>query len=565
MIELLAAYLVLGGLTALARGRWRLSELARTTLVWPVMIPELLRGDPAPVDPPRLQAWVSRIGAAVGSLQAAIDQGRLLGNEDAGRKLLTDTRADLLRVARRHAELDALLDEPTYDLRTVRGELATAEDHRRAALSERVARIEQLHRAREGLETRLEEGMAEVMNLAARLHLARATGAPVQSVQDRIRALSDAVGGAVEAERLGGLDLEEILPGTWSPPPTFAEAFPDTDARQALEELLDPPPPELPAVKVSPAAKERRSPPPHEPVIEETWTGRMGLVGTIMALTLGSLFFRLLVMGGLEQTSALFIGLPALLAMIVALLPAGRSFTGIILKVITLMLLLSGVALAEGLICIIMAAPLFYMVGMLAGLVLDLIRSHNRATRLMMLAPLALLSMEGVDPALSLDRAETVTVQRVVAGAPADVAASLGAQPDFGRRLPVLLRLGFPRPVRAFGRGLEVGDRRVVHLAGGEGEPGDLVLEVAESGPGHVRFVARGDDSHVAHWLSWEDAQVDWEAAGPDRTTVTWTLRYDRELDPALWFGPVERAAVALTADYLMDCLLPSEVPDAAR
>ena len=69
----------------------------------------------------------------------------------------------------------------------------------------------------------------------------------------------------------------------------------------------------------------------------------------------------------------------------------------------------------------------------------------------------------------------------------------------------------------------------------------------------------------MAHWLTWKDAQVRWEAVGPDRTAVSWTLRYDRELDPALWFGPVERATVALTADYLMDCLLPPEVPHAAR
>lgn len=583
MLELLAAYLVLGGLTALARGRWRIAELARTTLIWPVMLPELLRRDPAPEDPPQLRAWARRIGDAAASLETAIEQGRLLGNEEAGRQLLVDTRADLEGVARRHAELDALLQQEPYDLELARLELQIARQEaegaaRVPALQSRVAQLERLHQVRSALEGRLEEGMAQLMNLAARLHLAHATGAPVQALSTRLQELANAVGGVEEVEALGGLELEEIAPGTWqaseaapdaeaarqaeaAPGKPFAEPLDreqEAAARRAFEQALNPPQAELPAVRPSPP------PGPGQVGGGDTQSARITMVAFILALTLGSLFYRILGTGGLEQSSALFIGLPALLAMVVALLPSGRSATGIILKIITLMLLVSGIALAEGLICILMAAPVFYAIGIAAGIALDLLNSQSRARRMAVLAPLALLSLEGVHPAFDLPRAEHVTRSRVVAGTPADVAAGLAAQPDFSTPLPFLLRVGFPRPVRTFGHGLRPGDRRVVHFAGGEGHPGDLLLEVTEADHTHVRFDALSDDSHIAHWLRWRYVTVHWEAVGEGRTAVSWTLAYDRELDPALWFGPVERAAVGLTADYLMTSLLPPEVDDAA-
>jgi hypothetical protein len=36
-------------------------------------------------------------------------------------------------------------------------------------------------------------------------------------------------------------------------------------------------------------------------------------------------------------------------------------------------------------------------------------------------------------------------------------------------------------------------------------------------------------------------------------TSVTWTIRYRRDLDPAWYFGPMERFIVKRAADYLID------------
>ena len=119
--------------------------------------------------------------------------------------------------------------------------------------------------------------------------------------------------------------------------------------------------------------------------------------------------------------------------------------------------------------------------------------------------------------------------------------------------MPLYFRLGFPRPVAASGNGLNVGDRRTIHFAGGEGSPGDLTLEVTEHSATQTRFRMLDDTSHIVHWLKWQEALVEYQPVDSRHTRVTWTLRYRRLLHPAWYFKPWERYAVGLTADYLID------------
>ena len=93
----------------------------------------------------------------------------------------------------------------------------------------------------------------------------------------------------------------------------------------------------------------------------------------------------------------------------------------------------------------------------------------------------------------------------------------------------------------------------MIHFAGGEGRPGDLVMQVAESEPGHIRFVAQSDNSKIAHWLTWRSSEVRWNAVDADHTEVSWTLNFRRDLDPAWYFRPWERYAVRLAAEYLIE------------
>ena len=166
------------------------------------------------------------------------------------------------------------------------------------------------------------------------------------------------------------------------------------------------------------------------------------------------------------------------------------------------------------------------------------------------------LALEGVTPGYSFDRAELVTVTQRVAAAPREVREAVSAMPDFSEEVPTFLRMGFPQPVAASGAGLRVGDRRTVRFAGGEGEPGDLVLEVARSEPGLLVFRPISDDSHIGTWLRWKSATMRWSANAQGGTDVSLALAYDRGLDPAWYFGPWERYGVELAAQHVVARLM---------
>jgi hypothetical protein len=288
------------------------------------------------------------------------------------------------------------------------------------------------------------------------------------------------------------------------------------------------------------------------------------LVASILALTLASLAYRLLIYSNLQHTSLVFIGIPALLALSL-LWVQPKTTAGTVHKTVALALCMSGILFGEGFICIVMASPLFFLVG---GVVARLRRSEPslddlednqsdmaaNAKRLgiILIVP---LSLEGVMPGIEMSRAEEVTLSRIVPASAEAVRASLAASPRFDAELPGFFRIGFPVPGATSGEGLAVGDRRSVQFLHGGHHPGTLHLEVTSSSARAVVFTAVADDSYISHWLSWRSAEVSWQETALGQTRVTWTLRYERRLDPAWYFAPLERYGVRKAADYLIESL----------
>jgi hypothetical protein len=136
------------------------------------------------------------------------------------------------------------------------------------------------------------------------------------------------------------------------------------------------------------------------------------LIILILAVAAGSVTYRLVLFKKLEQTSMLFIGIPLLIAAILEMTPKSKTAIGGILKGITIVLLLSGPLLGEGFICILMASPIFHLVGIVIGAVVDAGRKRRGAT--LSFAPIVLLPMalEGITPQLSFNRYETVKAMR---------------------------------------------------------------------------------------------------------------------------------------------------------
>jgi len=303
------------------------------------------------------------------------------------------------------------------------------------------------------------------------------------------------------------------------------------------------------------------APPSSRDVEAERRRKKMALLCIVLSFTLVSLAGRMIYIKNMETTSLMFIGVPSLLAVLLVLSVNPRSAMGTVMTGITFVLLLSSILFGEGTICILMAAPIFYLFG---AIITSVVQNTQKTgpTRMMLLAPLLFMSLEGTNARLSLSAEQSVSVRRVVAASAEQVARSLASPVQFRTQLPLYLRMGFPSPVSSSGAGLAVGSQRAIGFAGGEGKPGTLVMEIVQSQPQEVIFQRVSDSSKIAHWLQWEDAKVSWHQVDEAHTEVQWTLSYRRNLHPAWYFDPWERYATGLAAGYLIDnAAAPSEKP----
>lgn len=272
----------------------------------------------------------------------------------------------------------------------------------------------------------------------------------------------------------------------------------------------------------------------------------------IIVLAAISLSWRLLAGSGLRGSGLLYIGMPTALAILLAYLPAPGSATGKIMKGITLFLLLVGILLIEGLICILIAAPLFYGVGAIIGVIADG-RERRRKRTLNCSLSLALLffSLEGVTGILSFDRNESVVVEHQTKLSSTEVRAALAAGPDFDlSELPLFLMAGFPTPQEISGGGLEPGSRWTIQWQGPDGfDP--LTVEVVESSANRIVFDCVENESKIGEWVNIKN--IIWDLQPIDSgTTVSMTLKYERLLDPAWYFKPIQRYGVRKAGEYFM-------------
>ncbi|XVQ88549.1 hypothetical protein ACQP2K_14365 [Microbispora siamensis] len=278
---------------------------------------------------------------------------------------------------------------------------------------------------------------------------------------------------------------------------------------------------------------------------------RLVLVVTLAGLFAAYLLYEVLHAGHLEQTSLFYVGIPAAIAITVAITARPKSATGMAMATITVGLALAGPLLGEGVVCLLMSAPLFYLVGLLVGVSIDYARRKG-GHAVAVVAPLLLVALlEGATPFTSLPRDEEVTAV-ATATRDTDIEAALARPPAFGPVTSSLLRLGFPRPLGSEGRGLAVGDTRTITFTPRRSlginaplEPRAMTLRVAERAPGRAVFRAERDTT-LARWMDLREAEFRWRGR---RLEVT--FRYRRTFDPGWYFGPLQRYAATQAAGYL--------------
>ena len=294
--------------------------------------------------------------------------------------------------------------------------------------------------------------------------------------------------------------------------------------------------------------RKHSGPSPKKPKIPlEQWT----LVWLILCMATASLLYRIIVDQKLEQTSLMFIGLPAVLALCLSFIPT-KSVTGLMVKGTCLFLLISGIILGEGLICVLMAAPIFLCVAVFSGFIIDFSSKKKNKGRTAVFLLILPFTFEGTHPQLSFPRHEEVTVQKTVflQEKPENI---LSRRLTFTQELPLYLRMGFPAPLYVTGGDLKVGSQGCFHFSTGK-KLGDICFRITRKEDNKMIFGDVRDKTPIAHWLKGKEGVIQWETnKDSGATIIKMTLIYDRLLDPAWYFGPFERYAVKLAGKYLLN------------
>ena len=309
-----------------------------------------------------------------------------------------------------------------------------------------------------------------------------------------------------------------------------------------------------------------KSEPPEQPPLEPPrQIVKKPLLGTLLVVTLVSVSYRLLIGTDWATSSALYIGVPALLAVGLSFIPTPRSVTGNILFWITLFLLSIGVLAIEGLVCILVALPFFLAIGFVVGIFIDISNARRKTreggpwkTQCSFLVVGGFLSLEGTHENLSFNRHEVVVVERLVALSSLEFEERLARGPQFDEvPLPFLLVNTFPSPTTCAGTdGINLGSRWEIAFDHGEPDPRSLSVQVVESSDHSMTMIPIQDETEYAHWLSWKKIAWEWEENGLGNTEVKLTFEFKRKLDPAWYFGPLERRGVEKAGQLFLDALL---------
>ncbi|MFY7064254.1 hypothetical protein ACOQFV_00145 [Nocardiopsis changdeensis] len=289
------------------------------------------------------------------------------------------------------------------------------------------------------------------------------------------------------------------------------------------------------------------------------------LAALVLVLPVAVVAIRLTHWGALDQTALFYLGLPTGIALLVVFTARPRSAMGVSMAVLTVVLAMSAVILGEGMVCLVIAAPLLYgVVALVTAVATAIARGGPRSHQALFAVPLLfVLTLEGVAGISFLPRADRGEGGASTGADPAEVAAALAAPPAYGPFEAVFLRaVPFPEPVAATGTGLEVGDTRRIEFTprttlqiGSEPTPRHMELEVVESevraDGGRVVFEVT-EDAAFAKWMDMHRATATWTADG-DGTRMDWAIDYDRTYEPSWYFGPIQAYATDLAASYLAE------------
>lgn len=276
------------------------------------------------------------------------------------------------------------------------------------------------------------------------------------------------------------------------------------------------------------------------------------LLGLLTVVSVFVLTYEYLDYAQRQRTIALFIGIPFLLGWMIGLMRFKKPIM-IAFQYTTVVLCVVSPLLGEGVICILMAAPIVYPITMIVAYVVGRASEKGRGKTLLslMVAAPFLYSATFEDPSQRQDqrRLESAVIvnagPEVVWNALEDMTWIIADKP------PAILRLGYPVPQRIISEKSRIGnERRIVF------NTGTIVGRITRMQPNeHLTLALSTENAHgefFSRWVDLEEMSFALQQIAPNRTVLSHTAVYRRKLPLEFYFDPIERLTAGILEDYLL-------------
>ncbi|WP_444995233.1 hypothetical protein [Aliikangiella sp. IMCC44359] len=287
----------------------------------------------------------------------------------------------------------------------------------------------------------------------------------------------------------------------------------------------------------------------------------------LIIILVTSLIIRLLMHYQFDKSALLYVGIPmTIAATLLWVAPHApkkdwkRGYLRLVIWSLVIMLGSSAI-LFEGFLCIVMFMPIYFGVILIVFIFHYLaIRYKNRKSSQLFSHVLPLLlfisAFEGVTPEFSGNRDSQVTVSKIINGNIDAIKMKLIQPMDLQKDREWFLAL-FPMPYQVDAGSLNEGDIHKIYytyhrwfITNTHSGSASLKIEKVKKNEIKTQFI--NDTSYLSNYLKLRGTKLQFIPVNEQQTRVTLTIYYERLLDPAWYFEPLQEYGVTKGAEFLL-------------
>ena len=287
-----------------------------------------------------------------------------------------------------------------------------------------------------------------------------------------------------------------------------------------------------------------------------------------------SIAMNLILRSNISGSAILYVGIPTVVAGLLLLTgnkPEGQSLGKQFIRIVKyslIIMLASSAILFEGFLCVVMFMPIYFgiiLIVFLIRLAYEKSKSRSRLHLHILPAILVLAALEGTHPDLSFNRYNEVTSAKIVNLSISQIKQNLIKPVKLDQNRHWFLTL-FPMPYQFDAKSLTEGEVHTVHYRYHRWfvtntHEGFTKMKVAEASDQRIRMQIIEDTSYTANYINAHGTEINLTPVDANTTEVTLTVKYERLLDPAWYFDPLQRYATGLLGKYLIGIMIERNNP----